>query len=424
MISKETSSNIILPLLEEILLIFNQDPEIHYYLGEIHSRKNNNKEAKKFFQVMYALDYYNTDGILRYIFFLLKTKDYSTAREIAQEALSLSTISEQQANEMHWSIAATYYSEEDYKNSNDEIIKSLENDPWNHSYLILFLRANLNIAGNTFLKDNEKVIKDLEEMILDSKATVAQKNYVLEKIIDLGQDCIKNSFAEYSWSLAKCAILISENLSDHLLYFIARSGASYNSRTAVQEVLLLLKQKNNNKELNFGTIAACIAQIYSFTGNWALVDEWLSIAKNNQGLSAKVTKQKLFELEALSITMKGLDLKRAQTLVEAAMESYDSIHKIPLDTKVLHGYLLVAQGQFSVGLEKMQNNINTNASIQSLYFLIKGLERAGQLNNTTKESLTQLFQIYPTNTFEQKMVEEIFYTVGNKNTSSPVGLAC
>ena len=423
-ISKEIGNEMTLAILEELNDSYQFDPEIHYYLGEIHSRLGNYKDAKKHFQTMFSLDYYNTDGILRYIFFLLKVRDYSTAREIAQEGLQLDCITEQQANEMHWSIAATYYSEGDFHNSYDEILKSLSNDPWNHSYLILLLRSSLNIERNVFLKEHEIIIKCLEEFILNNNASSAQRDVLIDKIIKHGLECIQNNHSEYAWALAKSTILISENISDILLHFIAKAGASFNSRIAVQEMLLLLKQKSNNKEFNFATLSACIAQIYSLSGNWPLVDEWLSIAKNNQGLSAKITKQKLFELEALSITMKGADLKKAQTLLEAAIDSYDNIQKVPLDTKVLHGYILVAQGQFSIGIEKMQNNISTNASIQSLYFLIKGLERAGQLNNTTKESLTQLFNIYPTNTFEQKMVEEIFFTVGSKNNTSPVGLAC
>lgn len=423
-ISQDINEDLTLSILEELNSIYQFDPEIHYYLGEIQSKIGNYKEAKKHFQIMFSLDFYNTDGILRYIFFLLKVRDYATAREIAQEGLQLSSLSEQQTNEMHWSIAATYFSEGDFHNSYNEISKSLINDPWNHSYLILSLRSSLNIEKNSFLKENELIVKHLEEVILNHNSLSTQKDVLINKIIKHGLDCIHNNHSEYAWALAKCAILISENISDTLLYFIAKAGASFHSRITVQEMLLLLKQKNNNKEFNFATLSACIAQIYSLSGNWALVDEWLSIAKNNQSLSAKVTKQKLFELEALSITMKGADLKKAQTLLEAAIDSYDNIQKVPLDTKVLHGYILVAQGQFSIGIEKMQNNISTNASIQSLYFLIKGLERAGQLNNTTKESLTQLFHIYPTNTFEQKMVEEIFFTVGSKNNTSPVGLAC
>ncbi len=423
-ISNEISNEMSFSILEELNKSYQYDPEIHYYLGEIQSRLGNYKEAKNHFQTMFSLDYYNTDGLLRYIFFLLKIRDYSTAREIALEGLQLSSLSEQQANEMHWSIAATYYSEGDFNNSYDEISKSLANDPWNHSYLILLLRSSLNIERNHFLKENEVIIKSLEEFILNNNASAAQRYLLVDKIIKYGMDCIQNNYPEYAWALAKSAILISENISDTLLHFIAKAGAGFNSRLAVQEMLLLLKLKSNNKEFNFATLSACIAQLYSLSGNWPLVDEWLCIAKNNQGLSAKVTKQKLFELEALSITMKGADLKKAQTLLEAAIDSYDNIQKVPLDTKVLHGYILVAQGQFSIGIEKMQNNISTNASIQSLYFLIKGLERAGQLNNTTKESLTQLFHIYPTNTFEQKMVEEIFFTVGSKNNTSPVGLAC
>ena len=422
-ISNETPSELILIQLEELYNIYQFDPEVHYYLAEIHSKLGNNKDAKKYFQYMFSLDYFNSDGILRYIFFLLKIRDYSTAREIAQEGLQLTSLSEQQSNELHWSIAAAYYSEGDFQNSYSEIQKSLTIDPWNHSYLILLLRSCLNIESNKFLKENEAIVKFLEEFILNTNSSANQREALCDKLMKYGFECIQNNFSEFAWNIAKCAILVSENLNDNLLLFVAKSGASYNSRTAVQEMLLLLKQKNN-KELNFATLSACIAQIYSLSGNWPLVDEWLSIAKNNHGLSGKVTKQKLFELEALSIIMKGTDFKKAQTLLEAAIDSYDNIQKVPLDTKVLHGYILVAQGQFSIGIEKMQNNISTNASIQSLYFLIKGLERAGQLNNTTKESLTQLFHIYPTNSFEQKMVEEIFITVGNKNNSSPVGLAC
>lgn len=424
LISKNLDNTLILESLIDIDSIYQFDPEVHYYLAELHSRLGKYKEAKIHFQTMFSLDYYNSDGIVRYIFFLLKIRDYSTAREIAHEGLQLSSISEQQANEMHWSISAAYFSEGDYLNSYQEISKSLTNDPWNHSYLILQLRAMLNFEDNVYLKEHEIIIKNLEEFILNNSDDSNQKELLIEKITKYGMECIQNNYCEYSWALAKCAILISGKINENLLYFIAKAGAGFNFRLAVQDMLLLLKQKSENKEFDFATLATCIAQIYSFSSNWPLVDEWLSIAKNNQNLSAKVTKQKLFELEALSITMKGADLKKAQTLLEAAIDSYDNIQKVPLDTKVLHGYILVAQGQFSLGIEKMQNNISTNASIQSLYFLIKGLERAGQLDNKTKESLTQIFNIYPTNIFEQKMVEEIFFAVGNKNNVSPVSLAC
>jgi hypothetical protein len=69
---------------------------------------------------------------------------------------------------MHWSIAATYFSEGDFNNSYEEISKSLANDPWNHSYLILLLRSSINIDRNHFLKDNELIINSLEEFILNT----------------------------------------------------------------------------------------------------------------------------------------------------------------------------------------------------------------------------------------------------------------
>ena len=134
-------------------------------------------------------------------------------------------------------------------------------------------------------------------------------------------------------------------------------------------------------------------------------------------------KGNLFELKALSLIMQGSDFKKAQSLLEAAIACYESSDRIPQEIKILHGYILVAQGHIAQGMDKIKSNINENTSIQGFYFFIKGLERAGTLNSMEKESIDKIIHIFPLNTFEQKMVEEIYYTVSSKVTSAPMGLA-
>jgi hypothetical protein len=84
---------------------------------------------------------------------------------------------------------------------------------------------------------------------------------------------------------------------------------------------------------------------------------------------------------------------------------------------------MVAQGNIADGIEKMKDSINENASIQSLYFFVKGLDRAGILSSISKESIEKMQNVYPLNSIEQKMIEEIFYTVSSKIELHPVGLA-
>ncbi|MBX9702593.1 MAG: hypothetical protein K2X39_00430, partial [Silvanigrellaceae bacterium] len=214
-------------------------------------------------------------------------------------------------------------------------------------------------------------------------------------------------------------------IDNETLNLLAKAGASFDSRLATKELLLLLQNKNVGiKEINFHKIATCIAIVYSFANEWPLVDEWLDIANRSQNLSDPFTRSKLFELEAFKLTMQGADYHKAQTLIEAAIDFYGNANKVPIETRVLHGYLLLAQGNINGGIEKIQNSIGENSSIQNLYFLIKGLDRAGKLNHGNKDAIEKIFQQTPTNFLEQKLIEEIFFTVGKNAPRFPTQLIC
>lgn len=412
-----------LRFLEEIILKFAEDPETHYYLAEIYTRKGFMSKAQFHFEIMYTLDKYNIDAIVKYIYFLLRNKFYSQTIDIAQQIVEFDMLSVSQKNEIRWSLAAAYFADEKYELARVEILKSLANEPWNISYISLHLRCCLHLMENSSLADALLLVTRLEEFCLQyEKISLDNKDKLLQGIIDYSLLCMRNGFFEIAWSFAKSALIIAKKLEASVSELLSKTAAAYLSSVAIPQ-LLALQTKQRDFDAPFFEIAGCIAKTYSYTGQWRLVDEWLSLAQNS-ALPSKKSQSMLFELEALSIAMQGTDFKKAQNILEAAIDCYENREQIPMEIKILHGYLLVSQGQIAAGVEKMNNSMNENLSIQSLYFFIKGIERAGKISTITKDSIEQMCRNYPLNNFEQKMVEEIFYTVSSKIELIPLGLAC
>ncbi|MES2615830.1 MAG: hypothetical protein V4591_10495 [Bdellovibrionota bacterium] len=419
----QNKTNEALPLLENLVLNFKEDPETQYYLAEIYSRNNAIVLAKTHFQIMYSLDAFHTEAMTKYVYFLLKNKFYKETTDIAENTLKKNSLTPSQANEIRWCSAAAYFAQEKYELSQQEISKCVASEPWNISYISLFIRCCLHLTDHSTISESFFIIAKIDEFSLaNEKFPVEKKEKLIQDLNEYSQFCLRKGFYEIAWSFAKCSLVVGKKLDEKISEIISRTAAAYLSPTTIPQLLVLLK-KQSEIDASFFEITSCIAKTYGLIGQWELVDEWLAMAQNYP-VEDKIFQSKLFELEALSIAMQGSDLKKAQNILEAAIDCYDTKDQVPFETKILHGYLLVTQGNIAVGIEKMQNNINENSSIQSLYFFVKGCERAGILSSLSQESIEQMRHASPLNVFEQKMIEEIFFTVSSKINLIPLGLAC
>jgi tetratricopeptide (TPR) repeat protein len=410
------------PFLKELISKFNDDPEAHYYLAEIYSREGNTTDAKIHFEQMYNLDPFNSESSIKYIYFLLRNKMYSDAIELGELILDGNLISGSQINDIRWSLAAAYFAEEDYEYALQEISKSIEFEPWNISYITLHLRCCLHLSDDSEIPETFSTITKLEEYTLErEKIDLDKKDKLVNNLVDYSLFCLRKGFFEIAWSFAKCALIVSKKLTEKINEALSRTAAAYLPNVTIPQLLILLKNQTDIN-VSFSEITSCVAKTYGLTGQWTLVDEWISMSQK-ANFTDKISQSKMFELEALSMAMQGTNFKKAQNLLEAAIDCYGAMEMVPFETKVLHGYIMVAQGNIADGIEKMKDSINENASIQSLYFFVKGLDRAGILSSISKESIEKMQNVYPLNSIEQKMIEEIFYTVSSKIELHPVGLA-
>ncbi|MEY2988909.1 MAG: hypothetical protein RJB13_2430, partial [Pseudomonadota bacterium] len=408
-----------LQLMQEALQETNEDAEIHFYMSEMLSRLGITERAKHHFSMMYELDSHNVDSVLRYLNFLLKNKEFFSAQEIARKTNDVHGLSQKQRSELHWARASALFAIGESDEAKQEIDRSLKFDPWNSQYLLI----SLKLAIPAPIKSKEPTFEDWTFATLESHFSGNQNEFqeeVINQLLEHGRKALQSGLSEYAFILGKLLFLQHEK-NESVIEFFSRVGASFQSRHAAQQTLQLLQ--SGSTKWTFSHLAMCIARIYSQAMEWPLVDEWLDIAVK-AGVEDKLVRSKLFELEALKLALNGTNFRKAQSLLEAALDIYDTTQKVPAEVAVLHGYLMLAQGNIKAGIEKMQMCIGDSSSIQNLYFLIKGLERAGQLSDGEAEQILQLYNLAPTNTLEQKLIEEIYCTVGAYKTGTPVNLAC
>lgn len=408
-----------LQLMQEALKDTNDDAEIHFYMSEMLLRLGITERAKHHFSMMYELDSLNIESVLRYLNFLIKTKEFFSAQEIARKTNEVLGLSAQQRSELHWARASALLAVGETEEAKQEIDRSLKANPWNGQYLMVALK----LAVPSAIRNNEPNFGEWTFNTLDSQFSGSQSKLtdeVINQLVEHGRKALQSGLSEYAFILGKLLFMEQEKNESVIEYF-SKVGASYQPRLAAQQTLLLLQ--TGNSKWAFSHLAMCIARMYSQAMEWPLVDEWLDIAVK-AGVEDKLVRSKLFELEALKLALSGTNFRKAQSLLEAALDIYDGSQKVPSETGVLHGYLMLAQGNIKGGIEKMQTCMGEPSSIQNLYFLIKGLERAGRLSGNEGDNILSLYKLAPTNMLEQKLIEEIYCTVGSYRTGSPVNLAC
>ncbi len=407
-----------LGLLQEALAETQEDPEIHYYLAEIYTRLDSDDLALNHYRRMYALDALNAESVMRYVHFLLRLKHYSDAQRVAAELLHLNVLSDQQQGELYWGLSACSFALENREDAGSYIERALQCDPWNLTFLALAMRLHVPSLQADLAREVESLLAQYENLALgvDSKLDEEFCKVWLKK----GNMLCQRGYAELSFLMA-CAVFKDQHSSENVVEFLSQASASFDTRLAAQRLMVMLRE--TDLKPNFSHLAYCIARMYASSGEWELVEEWSDIALKG-GLTDAESKTRLLEIEALKLAVTGQNYSRAQHLLEAAIDGHPAGKKAPPEMGVLHGYLILVQGELKTGVDKMVQHMTKEPSVLSLFFMIKGLARAGQLQEEGSSWLSELFARSPRNSLEQKLIEEIYFVVGSEQPGALVNLTC
>ena len=412
-----------LSLLQEANQETSEDPEVQYYLAEIYARMGSPELALKHYDKMYSLDDLNAESVIRFLQFQLKNKAYAAVDSMSRRLFESGILTLAQEGEVHWALAAASFARERVEDARHSVAHALRCAPWNMTFIALALRLHnpaLQLVQTSVEEVNEieSLLSAFEDMVLAEGTALSSD--LKQKWIRKGKEFIGSGHLEFAFLMA-CGVFNDLSADEDVARFFCLAAGAYDSRLAAARLMLLLNGKKEGLSLAF--IGTCIARIYSFANEWSLVGEWIDIAFKSS-LDDSSLRLQLFELEALKHLFEGNQTGRAKALIEAVLDGYQDRKKVPKDIEILHGYLIVLNGDIKNGIEKMRNNLQEEASVFGLYCYLKALDRVGGFPDARSQELKAFFNKIPLNRLEQKLIEEIHMILGINQVDAIVRLPC
>ena len=375
------------------------DSEVHMALGEAFWKTGNVEQATVHFSRMYSLDSMNPEVAMKFVSHLIRIAEFGKAQQVAGQALELKTLSDSQSAELHWVKATGLKSSGNELEAQREMHKAVSFDPWTPNTLLLTLR--LSDPNEKSILPHGEILPQLDHLVESEKHILTES--LQEKALERTVAALKNGYVDYAWALAKLLYLYGSS-DDKIVEIYCSVGASWNSRNAAQQTLMLLQRQQEGKSL--AVVSTTVATIYIHSAEWALFEEWRDIARASK-IEEHFMRSKLFAQEALALVLQGKDTARAVTLLEGAIDYFENRGFIKEEHLLLLGYLGVLQGELKDGIEKMKRHLGENPSVVSLALLIKALRRGGAVFGSCDAYLAQLFLLHPQTPLERKLLDEV-----------------
>ena len=181
----------LLSLLNNLLSMYSDDPDIHGHIADCHLALGNFYRAKIHYKKMYDLDSRSTISSLKFASFEMQYGDMSQAKSVLEGTENLKNLTADQLTEIHWMKSTFYLREKDYHKSLQHLRKIQILDPWNVSYLIqeIVNMSALHYASDPEhrvdgvieqLKNNNELSIDWHEF--DRNTKIAEKEHYYELV--------------------------------------------------------------------------------------------------------------------------------------------------------------------------------------------------------------------------------------------------
>ncbi len=318
-----------LALLHSLVAQFEDDPDLHGSMGELHARLGNFERAKKHYERMYALDPYSSDTILRLAQFYVETMHPDRALDILQRC-DLSSLKDQnRKNEMLWIQANIAQQNSDFRGAVQIISGLQKNDPWNVSYLIQRIRAQEKIAviDGQLAPELLEAATVYDAILNDEKENIQWKNFWLRS------DQYEQAGAhELVYLRAKIGLMYEASGFGRVKRII-RAAIRYQLDEALRDLLGLVNTNFDAPEVYWG-----LGFLHKELWQLEVSTMWLQ-----QGLERCTQKEELYVELMAELSDNYLWQGQSKKAIEYAQMAMDSqrgnTHHLTAATTLSHAYL-------------------------------------------------------------------------------------
>ncbi len=168
-----------LALLHSLLAQFDEDSELHSYMGDLHLKLGNLDRAKRHFEKMYTLDPYSVDSILRLANFYVEIQNPSKAQEILATCDTSMVSDTAKKTELQWLMANIAQLTQDHQKAISLISSLQKHDAWNISYLIQRIKSHEKLLVKQGVIDGDMLDRTqiYDALLSDDREAVDWQSY-------------------------------------------------------------------------------------------------------------------------------------------------------------------------------------------------------------------------------------------------------
>lgn len=225
----------ILALLHSLLAKFQNDPEVHYRIGEVYARLGNIERATRHFRKMFELDSKSRRCRLKLAAFLMQHGDPDEAKKNLDEigrAGGDTALDREEQSEVGWLKASYYARKGDFAASQIEVQRVAKIDPWNVAYVVqeVVNLTHIHSERHSDLKVDETITK---------LARAQEQEIVWEEFDAITARVEGLALFDLAFSRRKIRFLYAHGEEGHLDSLI-KTAAKFDAARAMTEFMRLL----------------------------------------------------------------------------------------------------------------------------------------------------------------------------------------
>ena len=371
----------LLSLLHKLLAIFEQDPDVHFMLGEVFQKMENPERSEIHFINMYKIDPYSKKSQNSYLSYLISNNKLVEAERI------LSNINLEDDPDIVWFSSLLHEKKCEYERASDKVRSILIKDPWNISYLILHVKCLINIK---FPQESDNLIQG---MSLESFS----KGYSPEW--KMFNKCVAHFESSHAYELAYCSMKIQFLMTqgnEQVLELLIKSACNFNTTEAIKDLLNILNTNLDRPNIYWG-----LGRL--FTELWQLetASVWYEQTITYQNPDTKLKSRVFLDLARCYI-WSGQNLEKSIALLQASLELKERDEK-ELILSLIHAHLKL--GKIRPARILLQN-FRTEISLEVAY--LRGLLEYREGRHSKAKEIWKPLLIYKVkNRQEYHMKQEI-----------------
>jgi len=377
----------IFELVDKLVHMFNEDPEIHCYLGELYYRMGNFVKAGEHFKEMYILDPLFSDSIYRWAQYNFSQNNLSLADEVLEKGIQNGKFQNVEYSEFHGLKSKLQLVEKNYEQAKNSIQKAISLDQWNPEYLTFYIYI-LQMENGT----QNDTLKDVESL----KIAINNDNFSWPDF----EESIFHDFDNHRFQMAynKLKLHYCFSRRKDILHYIAVFSTSFDYQQGISDLFKLL-----NTELDSPMVLISLGEIH------------LEILRNEVAETFYEQARRLnCDSYELSVLYHGLarvylrDKKEINKALEFAKMSYELF---PAKEKAYHvlatlGYAYSLQADLETGLNLLEESIQIKENIVNKYYLASIYNKMEEVDKASR-LYEEILRMTPYSLEEFKTVEEV-----------------